>query len=151
MNCRRFLATVAAVTPIGIAGCSYGAQDPPFSVSAPTVRQGESGTIAITAPNVASMHFDEQPGGSPPKVNFESIDIEYISVQFTPSPDAVWQGDPPSWNWNPAQSVMGDVPVRVNDDAPPGDYQFAVSIMSGDTEDRRMRQSTITVTEGSGT
>lgn len=140
---RSVLAVLGASVPL--AGCSGStARDDSFSVTAPSIEQGERTTLSIEAPGVTTLHFSDLPGGLPPEHD-AVVEVEYDDAAFTPRPDVTWTAHPPTWQWSPARDVAAAVPVRTFPDTPPGSYEFTIAISSDDEEQERTMHTTLTV------
>lgn len=150
MQRRQVLATLGtALLSAGCLGAARrigGSDDTPsptpgsdFAVSAPTVSPGETGRITLTAESVVHLRFSDVPNGD--------VNVDYGDASFVPSPTAVWQMRPPTWQWNPPADVDGAVPVSVPDSADPGEYSFTIAIQRDGSDEEIMRTASVRVRE----
>lgn len=148
MHRRQVLAVLGTTIPL--AGClstASGSDSPNESstptdesnieITAPTVSQGETATVTIEAQSVTHLRFSDVP----------EIDatVEYENAEFSPSPSAVWQRKPPTWQWSPAKTISGDVPIRVSDTVSPDQYQYAIAVQQPDNDEELVEEFTLTV------
>lgn len=135
VQCRRQILFGLSAVLTGVAGCIAESDDTAsFSVSEPTIEQGETVAIDIDATNALRLRFSEPPVEAQPS-NIETsgdlksvFDILFENADFTPSPDAIWESEPPTWEWSSGQNIEGQLPIRAFSDAPPGTYQLALSV-----------------------
>jgi len=108
-----------------------------IEIIVPTASPGETATITITAQSVTHIRFSDVP-------DIEAT-IEYENAKFSPPPSAVWERKPPTWQWIPAETVTGDVPLTVSESVPPGDYRYAIAVQQEDSEAEVIETFTVTV------
>lgn len=148
MRRRQVLTALGTTIPFGgCLGATKGGESPDkmptattdsyIEITAPTVSQGETATITITARSVTRLHFSDVPDSD--------ATIEYENGAFSPSPSVVWQGKPPTWQWSTAESVTGDVPLTVPETVPPGDYRYAIAGQIKESEDELIEGFVVTV------
>lgn len=110
-----------------------------ISVTGSTVRQGETATISIEAPNLSGLHISDYPE------EFRSEEgLELGEATFDPSPEVVWTGSPPHWQFS-GRDTVGDVPIRTSPETPPKAYTFVLDFYFGDYDEPRRREATVTV------
>lgn len=144
MDRRSYLVTLGASIPL--AGCSGLSEDQPsFSVTKPTVEQGETAIISIEATDVATMRFSDLPGELGFSPGTERVDIEFGNGEFTPAPDLVYKSHPPTWKWSQPQRIEATIPVQTFSDTPLGSYEFTISIWGPPSAEERTKRTTVTV------
>lgn len=147
MNRRSYIAILGA--GMTFAGCSALRREvDAFSVSSPTVDQGEIATISIDLPEVTNMKFTELPDEVDSPISREdggSLEILFEDIDFTPPPEVVWTVDPPTWQWDSAQNVTGTIPIQTSVDTPVGTYQLSLAIWETDFEQRITEHASVTV------
>ena len=147
MKRRSYLATLGSlVASVTLAGCSAsGEESNSFSLTSPTVEQGETAIISIEATGVGSMRFTEIPGESDISANNEPLKIGFENAELTPSPDVVWEAYPPTWGWSSTRAIKGEIPVQTNSDTPPGAYELTVTVYKADSDEKITKETTVTV------
>lgn len=144
MNRRSYIAALGASIPL--AGCSAATKkDALFSVTAPTVQQGEKTMISIEVTDIRGMRFSDFPSKERDSSEPEALDLQLGNVDFTPSPDVVLQSDPPGWQWSSPKDVEAEVPVQTFSDTPIRTYQFTITVRGDDSEKERTESTTVTV------
>lgn len=108
-----------------------------IEITVPTVSPGETATITINAQSVTHIRFSNIPD-----IN---ATVEYEDAEFSPSPSTVWDRKPPTWEWSPAETVTGDVPLTVSESVPQGDYQYAIAIQQDNSDGELIKTFTVTV------
>lgn len=155
---RAVLRTASAAALGGMSGCvvkqavgrSDDQWDPEVTGDEPELSPGEQSSVEITAGPLRSFRLkllgdiglrNELPDG-PVQFDFSQVTIE-------PRPSGSFDSMPPIWTWGSQVDVTVSLPVHAADDAPMGDYRYAVTIgESGGLpveEERMTEEFTITV------
>jgi len=147
MKRRSYLATLGSLgTTLTLVGCLASDEEAgSSSVTDPTVGQGETAIVTIEGTDVGSIRFTGILEGSDSPNNDEPLEIQFENAEFTPSPDVVWQADPPTWEWSSTQTVEGEVPIQTTSETPPGTYEFAVTVSKANSDEKVTKKTTITV------
>ncbi|WP_226024037.1 hypothetical protein [Halomicrobium salinisoli] len=152
MNRRSFISALGG--SVILAGCSATGDrgegdrsttsetESPFVATDPTVEQGETAIIEISAASTERVSFSNSGIASDDE---DGLEIQYDNAEFSPSPNVYLFSDPPKWDWESPQNIEGEVPVRTSSDTPPGTYQATVVFTSSDFDEAQSRQTTITV------
>lgn len=154
MNRRSFIAALGG--SVVLAGCSAMGEkreggrsttceeEASFVITEPTVEQGETAVIEVSAPNTEQIRFN-LPGAVPPNGNGDGLEIQFDDAEFAPSPDIVWESKPPVWNWESPQRIEGEIPVATSPDTTPGTYQTTILFTNSDFDETQREQTTISV------
>lgn len=152
MNRRSYIAGLGV--GMTFAGCSALRREvDTFSVSSPTVAQGEIASISLELPEVTNMKFTELPDEVDSSKSGEdggSLEIVWRDIDFTPPPEVVWTVDPPTWQWDHAQDVTGTIPIQTSADMPIGTYAFSLALWETDFKQRTTEHVSVTVEKASG-
>lgn len=108
-----------------------------IDITAPAVSPGETTTLTISAQSTTQLRISDTPE--------VDVTVEYENAEFSPSPSAVYQMKPPTWQWSPAEDISGEIPVRISEAVPPGDYQYAIAVKQKNSEDEVIQTVTIPV------
>lgn len=129
-----------------LAGCSGSfEEDSSFSVSEPSVEQGERTSLGIKALDVTNLWVSDLP--EEPSTSFDSdvMDIRFEDAELAPAPDVTWTAYPPNWQWTRARNIEAAIPIRTFPETPPGEYEFGISVRKGESETERTRETTVAV------
>lgn len=110
-----------------------------IEITAPAVSPGETTTLSLNARSVTRLRISDIPD-----IN---ATVEYESIEFSPSPSAVYQMKPPTWQWSQPENITGDIPVRISKTVAAGDYQFALAAQQKNSEQEVIQTVTISVQE----
>lgn len=116
-----------------------------ITVADASVSPGETTRVSIEATSVGSMRFRKLPESPTSDPTTNGIEFDFDQAAFDPGPETVWEAHPPTWQWGSAARIEGEVPVRIDSDVPPGEYQFSISVWWDDFENRRAAHGKITV------
>lgn len=108
-------------------------------ITVPTGSPGETVTITITAQSVTHLRFSTVPDNGP--------SVEYENAVFSPTPSAVWQRRPPTWQWSASEHVTGEIPLTVPETVDAGDYQFGIAIQHDNSDEELTERFTVPVEE----
>lgn len=152
MNRRSFISALGG--SVVLAGCSATGErgegersatretESAFVVTNPTVEQGDTALIEISAVNTEQIRFSYSGIAAS---DGDGLEIQFDNAEFSPSRHVTLFSEPPKWQWESPQSIEGEVPVLASSDTPPGTYQATVLFTSSDFDETRSRQTTITV------
>ena len=152
MNRRRFLQGLVAPLSVGTVGCLGSSEEsadctdewsPDVTADEPTLAPGDETTVRVEVTNVVGLHFEQV------LLHDDAIDVNVMNASVSPAPDRSMDSYPPKWYWSECTNVDVVVPVRVAEQAEPGEYGYTVRIFqsrdgSGETRDREF---TITVAD----
>lgn len=107
-----------------------------FSVTSPTVEQGETARIQIEATNIEWMAFTDVPVERDSSGDNEYLAVKFEDTDFSPPPDVILDSWPPMWEWSPARNLRAEVPAETYADTQPGTYRLAVTVYKHTAEER---------------
>ena len=107
-------------------------------IDAPTLDNGETGSITISAYSAESLRIIEEPDIEPDLVAYSDVDL-------SPSPHVTYQISPPNWTWSTPQDVSGTLPVEIPSSLPSGTYQYQLLLGRGSDSDNVTKQFSIIV------
>lgn len=130
MRRRPVIATIAGAST-GIAGClgndSEG-PEPTVDGEDVSVAPGEERTVSIEIEHVGSVLVSALPEA-------EGVSLPLGDASFSTPPADRDDSYPPYWTWSPAEDAIEiELPVRVADDAEPGEYRYEVSAWHAEVE-----------------
>lgn len=129
-----------------LAGCSSSfEEDSSFTVSEPSVEQGERTSFAIEAHDVTNLWVSDLPEEPSTSFDGDVLDIEFENAELAPAPDVTWKANPPNWQWKRARNIEAAIPIRTFPDTPPGEYEFEISVTRSESETERTSETTVTV------
>lgn len=145
MHRRSLLTSAGVALAFPLAGCTaIGGGVDAISLTAPTLEQGETATIAIEAPDLSGLGFTDSPDEFRRR---ESMALG--EAAFDPSPEAVWQAYPPYWEFS-GRDTTGEVPIRTTPATPPDTYRFEFGFRIEGEDAPRQEETTVTVESDSG-
>lgn len=144
MNRRAYI--LALGTTVSLSGCALlGGKTDAFSVTSPTIEQGESAVIAIEANNVAMMWISKVSDEPDIFDDGKPVSLEFENATFSPPPHTNWLTEPPAWEWQSAQDVKVEIPIQTFSDTPRTAFHFTVNVSRGSEETKKTQEATITV------
>lgn len=121
---RRPLVAAIAGASTGLAGCLGGGSDDPeptIDGEDVTVAPGEERTVSIEIEDAGSVVVSALPES-------EDVSLPLAEASFSTEPSDQDDSYPPYWTWSPVEDrVELELPIRVADDADPGEYGFELS------------------------
>ena len=136
MNRRSLITSFVSAGVITLAGCSSrrgssqeGKWNPTIKGNLLDLSPGEESTITVQATDVGGFSFHLPP---------EGIDIGTSRSErdVSPSPDSGADSAPPQWFWSSRTDVTVEVPVFISDTIEPSEYQYGVTVYSGEDSDQ---------------